>query len=291
MARQGVGNTATGAAVCRLIEQSQPKGARLFDDEVIKVLVGPTIRIMMRFAPMRSFTMGRADAVLDGLYGAQVCRTRFIDDAVQASLSQGIGQIVILGAGFDTRAYRLRGVERVKVLELDLLAVQEEKKKKLLDHFARLPENVTLVPIDFTSQSVEAVLAGTVFDPSSPSVFVWEGVTQYLTDEAVHRTFAFVGKSAPGSTLVFTYVLKSVIERRSGIPDADRLMDVMAKNGAPWLFGLEPSDVASFLAPYHLDLVADVGNADYQATYLKPRGRNLQVSECERVAQSIVTRS
>jgi methyltransferase (TIGR00027 family) len=274
-----------------LIEQSQPKGARLFDDEVIKDLVGRPIRTMMRFAPMRSFTVRRADAVLDGLYGVQICRTRFIDEVVQASLSKGIGQLVILGAGFDTRPYRLPGVERVKVLELDLPAVQAEKRKKLLSHFAGLPKNVTFLPIDFANQSVEAVLAGTSFDPSNPAVFVWEGVSQYLSEESVRRTLAFVGKSALGSVLVFTYVLKSIIEGRSGIPGADRLMDVVAKNGAAWVFGLEPSNVASFLAPYHLDLIADVGNADYQRRYLGPRGRKLVVSECERVAHSIVTRS
>jgi len=274
-----------------LIEQSQPKGARLFDDEVIKDLVGRPIRTMMRFAPMRSFTVRRADAVLDGLYGVQICRTRFIDEVVQASLSKGIGQLVILGAGFDTRPYRLPGVERVKVLELDLPAVQAEKRKKLLSHFAGLPKNVTFLPIDFANQSVEAVLAGTSFDPSNPAVFVWEGVSQYLSEESVRRTLAFVGKSALGSVLVFTYVLKSIIEGRSGIPGADRLMDVVAKNGAAWVFGLEPSNVASFLAPYQLDLIADVGNADYQRRYLGPRGRKLVVSECERVAHSIVTRS
>jgi methyltransferase (TIGR00027 family) len=274
-----------------LIEQSQPKGARLFDDEVIKDLLGTPIRTMMRFAFMRSFTIRRADAVLDGLYGVQICRTRFIDEVVQASLSQGIGQLVILGAGFDTRPYRLPGMGRVKVLELDLPAVQEEKKRRLRSHFAGLPENVTFVPIDFARQRVETVLADTGYDAPNPAVFVWEGVIQYLSEESVRRTLAFVGRSAPGSILVFTYVLKSIVERRSGIPGADRLMDVVAKNGATWLFGLEPSNVASFLVPYHLDLIADVGNADYQARYLGPRGRKLVVSECERVAQSIVIRS
>jgi methyltransferase (TIGR00027 family) len=274
-----------------LIEQSQPKGARLFDDEVIKDLVGTPIRTMMRFAPMRSFTVRRADAVLDGLYGAQICRTRFIDEVVQASLSKDIGQLVILGAGLDTRPYRLPDMERVKVLELDLPSVQEEKKKRLRNHFARLPENVSFLPIDFANQSLGAVLTGTVFDPSDPAVFVWEGVSQYLSEESVRLTLAFVGKSAPGSVLVFTYVLKSIVERRSAIPGADRLMDVVAKNGAAWVFGLEPSSVASFLAPYHLDLIADVGGADHQAWYLGPRGRKLVVSECERVAQSVVIRS
>jgi len=290
MAKQRVGNTALGAATCRLIEQYQPEETRLFNDPVVKDLVGTSIRALMQFASMRNFTIKQTDAIMQGIYGAQICRTRFIDDAVQAALSQGIGQVAILGAGFDTRPYRLAGMERVKVLEVDLPSVQEDKKKRLQKHFGRLPENVTFIPIDFDRQSLEAVLGGTAFDLSRPVVFVWEGVTQYISEEAVRRTLAFVGKSAPGSILVFTYVLKSMIERCSDIPGADKLMDVVAKNDAPWLFGLEPSSVPSFLKPFHLNLIADVGNAEYQARYLKPLGRNLVVSECERIVQATVIR-
>jgi hypothetical protein len=84
--------------------------------------------------------------------------------------------------------------------------------------------------------------------------------------------------------------LKDIVERRSDIPGADKLMDIVAKNSAPWLFGLEPAGVQSFLMPFHLELIAEVGNADYQERYLKPLGRRLIVSECERVVQASVIR-
>lgn len=288
MAKQSVGNTALGAAACRLIEQSQPEETRLFNDPVVKDLVGTPIRVLMRFAWVRNFTIKRTDAVMQGIYGAQICRTRFIDEAVQDALSQGIRQFVTLGAGFDTRPYRLAGIDHAKVLEVDLPSVQEDKKKGLRKHFGRLPQHVTFIPMDFNTQSLEAVLTRTTFDPFTPAVFVWEGVTQYLSEEAVRGTLAFAGKSAPGGILIFTYVLKSVIERRSNIPGADKMMDYVAKNNIPWIFGLESSTVPSFLKPFHLNLTADVGNADYQARYLKPRGRTLVVSEAERIAQATV---
>jgi len=291
MAKQSVGNTALGAAVYRLIEQFQPEESRLFNDPVVKYLVGTPIRALVQFACIRNYTIKRSDAITQGIYGAQICRTRYIDDAVQAALSQGIRQLVIFGAGFDTRPYRLAGMERVKVLEVDLPSVQEDKKKKLKKHFGRLPEHVTFVPIDFDTQSLEAVVTRALFDPSRPAVFVWEGVTQYLPEEAVCRTLAFVGKSALGSILIFTYVLKSIIDRRSNLPGADKMMDYVAKNNYPWIFGLEPSNVPSFLKPFHLNPIADVGNADYQARYLKPLGRTLVVSEGERIVQASVIRS
>ncbi|WXG42185.1 MAG: SAM-dependent methyltransferase [Candidatus Freyarchaeum deiterrae] len=291
MTEQRFGHTALGTAVCRFIEQFQPEETRLFNDSIVKDMVGTSIRALMQSARMRNFMIKRTDSIMQGIYGAQICRTRFIDDAVQTALSQGIEQLVILGAGFDTRPYRLTCMERVKAIEVDLPSAQEDKKKKLQKHFGRLPENVTFIPINFNTQSLEAVLTGTDFDPSRPVVFIWEGVTQYLLEEAVRRTLDFVSKSAPGSILVFTYILKSIIERRSDIPGADKMMDFLAKNNTPFLFGLEPSSVPSFLKPFHLNLIADVGNADYQARCLKPLGRNLVVSEGERVVQATVVRS
>jgi methyltransferase (TIGR00027 family) len=282
MSKQTVGRTALGAAICRLIEQYQSGETRLFNDPVVKELVGAPIRFLMQFASMRNFTVKQTDMVARGIYGVQICRTRYIDDTVQVALSQEIEQLVILGAGLDTRPYRLPGIERVKVFEVDLPAVQNDKKKKIQKCFGRLPEHVAFVPIDFDAQNLKTVLAGTAFNPFIPAVFIWEGVTQYITEEAVRRTLAFAGKSETGSIIVFTYVLKSIIERRSNIPDADKMMDVVAKN-APWIFGLEPLSIQAYLQPFHLTLIADVGNADYKEKYLKPLGRSLAVFEGERI--------
>jgi methyltransferase (TIGR00027 family) len=287
MAKKSVGNTSLGAAVCRLIEQYQPVETRLITDPVVKHMVGGPISVMMKISSMRSYTVKQTDAVAAGIYGTQVCRARFNDDAALAALSQGIKQLVILGAGLDTRAYRLPGIERVKVFEVDLPAVQNDKKNKVQKYLGRLPENVTYIPIDFDTQSLEAVFTGTSFDPSRPAVFIWEGVTQYITEEAVRRTLAFVGKSCPGSILLFTYVLKSIIERSPDFPGADHLMDVVAKS-SPWIFGLKPSSIPAFLQPFHLALMADVGNADYQEKYLKPLKRALVVTEGERIVQATV---
>lgn len=288
MAKQTVSRTALGAAICRMIEQYQPEKTRLFDDPVAKELVGGPIRFLMQFAGMRNITVQRTDAVAKGIYGVQVCRTRFIDDVVQTAISQGIEQLVILGAGYDTRPYRLPQIKNVKVFEVDLPAVQEDKKKKLQKYLGRLPDHVTFVPIDFDMQTLEAVFSVTAFNSGKPAIFVWEGVTQYISEEAVRQTLAFVGRSAPGSILVFTYVLKSIIERRSNIPNANHLMDVAAKQ-SPWIFGIEPSGIQDFLKPYHLALIADVGNVDYQEKYLKPMERNLVIFEGERIAQAIVS--
>jgi methyltransferase (TIGR00027 family) len=288
MTARGVINTAIGAAVCRLIEQFEPPQLRLFDDPIVGSLLGPFVSLPLFFSAARWYALKRMDKITPGLYGAQVCRTRTIDDAVLSALAQGIDQLVILGAGLDSRAYRLPEIERVQVYELDLPEAQKRKKKRLKSALRRLPQNVRFVPIDFETRSLESTFAGTDFDPERPVVVVWEAVTQYLSEAAVVQIFKFFAKAAPGSRIVFTYVRKSVIEGRSEIPGARRLLDSVAENGAPWTFGLEPSSLKQYFEPYHLELVADVGAADYRDLYLRPIERSLTVSEVERMATAVV---
>ncbi len=287
MAKKSVSNTALGAAVCRLIEQYEPAETRLFTDPLIKDLVGTPLRLMMQLGPMRALTVNRTEAVARGIFGAQICRTCFIDETVEAALAKGMRQLAVLGAGYDTRAYRLVGIEQVKVFEVDLPHVQADKKAKVQTHFGRIPANVTFIPIDFDTQTLENVFAGSNFDASKPAMFVWEGVTQYIPEASVHQTLSFIGKAFPGSEIVFTYVLRSIIERRTGNPEAERMMDVVSRS-SPWIFGLEPSEVQTFLQPFHLKVMADVGSADYQTRYVQPHHRDLFTTEAERAVHAVV---
>lgn len=287
MAKAEVGRTALGAATCRLIEQYEPEQTRLFSDPLVGALVGEPIRFLMKFASMRRLTVRQTDAFTPGIFGAQICRARAIDDAVRAALGQGVRQLVVLGAGLDTRAYRLFGGETLAAFEVDLPGVQKGKLQKVQKALGHLPKAVTFLPLDFDTQSLDAALKATAFDPAQPAVVVWEGVTQYITAAAVRQTLDFAGRLAPGSVLVFTYVLKSVIERRSGIPGAEKLVNFVA-NDSPWIFGLEPAELDAYLRPFHLTLTADLGAREYQERYLKPLGRSLVVSEIERVAQAVV---
>jgi methyltransferase (TIGR00027 family) len=288
MANRGAGGTAIGAAICRLAEQYEPAQTRLFNDQVIEAIVPWPIKAAMRFSGVRNFFLRKTEQIAEGTYGALVCRVRYDDDLIAAAMSEGIDQLVILGAGLDTRAYRLPRSDSMRIFEVDLPKEQNDKKAKLAKYLGGLPRNVTFVPIDFNTQTLESVFAGTSFDSSKRAVFIWEGGTQYITEDAVRRTLAFVGKSAPGSTIAFTYVLKSIIDGNSDVPGARRLMTEVAKQGAPWIFGLDPLSIGEFLTPFNLALKADVGSADYQELYLKPINRKLAVSECERIAAAVV---
>jgi methyltransferase (TIGR00027 family) len=132
-------------------------------------------------------------------------RTATIDAAVRDAIADGATQLVILGAGYDGRAWRLRELAGVKVFEVDHPATQGDKRA----HVAELPPaigNVTFVPIDFEREGLSAALERAGHDRSSPTCWIWEGVVMYLTRDAMRATLADIAqRSAPGSTLIINY--------------------------------------------------------------------------------------
>nr|WP_300146188.1 class I SAM-dependent methyltransferase [Propionicimonas sp.] len=279
MARsRGVSRTASGAALCRLVEQGQAPGFRQFDDPVVAKLLDPVL-VMMAGAEATQLSLLASLPV--GTYGGLVMRTRYIDDVVTAWAESGQTQLVILGAGLDTRAHRLPCLAGTTVFEADLPDIQREKQRRLRGVRLRAAE-VRYVATDFETQPLHEALAAAGLDASSPALFVWEGVTQYLSERAVRSTLAFVAASAPGSILVFTYVLPSLIGQSyhgwSG-PLAQQL-----DTTEPWIFGIEPDRLESYLGASGLQLLDHVGVPEYRARYLNPIGRHLEVSPGERVA-------
>lgn len=283
MTRSRVSQTALGAAWCRLVEQSQPPGLRLFVDPVVERLLDPMMTTMASADPMREQSLARFGP---GTYGGQVMRTRYIDDVVDYYAEDGITQLVILGAGLDTRAFRMPSLAATTVYEADLPEIQHLKRKRL----HRTPptaREIRFVPIDFERQPLGEALAAAGLENGRPSLFVWEGVTQYLSEAAVRSTLAFVGESAPGSAIAFTYILRSVVEGTPWVGWDSRLRQSLG-SAEPWRFGLDPAELRAFVDGFGLRLIEDVGDAEYQTRYLNPVRRQLLVSDAERVALAVV---
>jgi methyltransferase (TIGR00027 family) len=203
-----------------------------------------------------------------------VVRTRHIDAALEASLTRGVEQVVILGAGLDSRAYRMRDqYSTVRFFEVDSPATQQKKKERVEQLFGSLPSQVVYVPVDFETQSLEERLAEAGFSAEEPSFFVWEGVTMYLNAEAVDATLAFMAENSPaGSEIVFDYVYAGVIDGTYGEPPAarSRRLKRMEASGEPWLFGIPQGRTAEFIEQRGLELVSDFPVGELFETYLGP---------------------
>ena len=273
------GSTAFGAAAFRLMEQYEADDKRLFTDNIVYHLTNPVVRFFFKFKFVRDKTSRLSDNIIPGIISAQICRTKYIDDKT-LSVLKDVEQILILGAGLDTRAYRLDGIDQKIVYEIDLPDIQRVKKKGLKKYLGKLPTNVHFIPIDFNKEKTETVLKNTSFGFNKPTLIILEAVTQYLNPDAVDEVFNFVSKFPNDSYMLFTYVLREVIERKT--EDANKIMDWSEKKHYPFIFGINPSDVKSFLEKYNLEMLEDVGSEFYLENYLKPMNRNLAVYEGER---------
>ena len=147
-----------------------------------------------------------------------IARTRFIDDSLLDAVRAGVAQVVILGAGFDCRAYRLPSLAQATVFEVDHPATQHAKRACLSRCLDELPGHVRFVDIDFNAQRLDARLVQVGLSANVPTFWIWEGVTNYLTDEAVSDTLNSIRQVAPHSQLVFTYIHRGVLDSARDFP-------------------------------------------------------------------------
>jgi methyltransferase (TIGR00027 family) len=209
-----------------------------------------------------------------------LCRKRYIDEKLTGS-AVGIGAVVNIGAGFDTRLCRLQALAHMPAWETDQRANIEDKRKRLRELFGSIPKHVTLLAIDFDREELGVALAASGFPAGVPTFFIWEAVMQYLTEPAVRATFDFLGKAAKGSRLAFTYVRKDFIEGHVLYGQEDMYKRYVEKS--VWLFGMDPGEVPKFLLSYGWRLVEDLDYGALAERYVKPTGRQLKSTPVERI--------
>jgi methyltransferase (TIGR00027 family) len=279
--------TAEHMAFFRALESQRPPRQRLFNDPYAACFLSPGFRRALRIASIPVLSRAipwLADIIIPGARSSGIARTRWIDDALVAALAKGVRQVVILGAGFDCRAFRIPELRAARIFEVDHPQTFATKRAQLAQFIEREPSNLTFVQIDFNCQSLEEVLRQAGFDTSQRSIFLWEGVTNYLTAEAVTSVLRFVASCAAGTELIFTYVHRSALDRPATFPDAKKLLRSLEKIGEPWTFGLLPDEVAGFLQETGLRLRQDVSSRDYRSQFMGRCGRHMNGYEFYRVA-------
>lgn len=188
--------------------------------------------------------------VIPGIYGTHIARTRWLDDGVRAALDAGAQQLVILGAGLDSRAYRL-AAEHHRVFEVDLPENQAQKRARVIAALGGVPPNVRYVSTDLgTKADVIGLLSRRGFDPQAPTVVLLEGVSMYLTLEAMDRTLSALA-AAPGVRwFLFDGFHDDVVSRGGGSGWMRHHFRQMAKRGEPYTLGLS-KPVVDGLAARH----------------------------------------
>ena len=218
-----------------------------------------------------------ADRRAPGARTSAIGRTRFIDDVVRGCLAGGTKQIVLLGAGFDCRAHRMDELRTCRIFEVDRGATQDFKRSRVPSRDGSL----RYVCVDFLKDDVFDRLSEAGWSKHERTLFIWEGVTNYLTEDAVATVLACIGETAPGTTVVFTYVHRGLLDRSVRFEGAEVMLNMVRALGEPWTFGLAPDEVSPFVARCGLHLSEDLGADEYRTRYL---GANMRGYAFYRVA-------
>jgi methyltransferase (TIGR00027 family) len=270
--------TAFGAAIQRAVHQTEPKPI------LIDPIVGRLLATIPR--PTEGNVRERFGVVNSSVF---VLRSRYAEDELEAAAKRGVGQYVILGAGFDTFAYRQPGYARdLTIYEVDHPVTQQGKREALQAAGIELPSNLRWAPIDFERQTLDQGLATAGFDANRPAFFSWLGVTQYLTLPAIEATLAYVASLPAGSTIVLTFVLPD-----SELQGDDLHMAVGGARGAasigePWLTRLRPSEIDGTARSLGFSEVEHLSPEAATARYFAGREDGLQAMKVEQLIRLTV---
>lgn len=278
--------TAQYMALFRAIEHNRPASKRLFSDEHAIRFLDSGLQMAVKlstFPLLGRMIPGIIHHKAPGALSSGTARTRYIDDLLLQTLQQGAQQVIILGAGFDTRALRLDALKNIPVIEIDHPDTSAFKLQKLRESGKILP-NVQYLQIDFNTESLDQLVAKHSIHFDIPTTIIWEGVTNYLTAEAVKQTFQFIGRFAAGSFIIFTYIHQQVLDSPHSFEGMNNILKRLRENEELWTFGLKPDELAQYLQQFNLRLLEDRGAAEYRNKYMPERRTLLNGYEFYRVA-------
>lgn len=259
--------TALGIAVARAMERERPPHERIVDDPYARHFVGEG---MYRFVTIFD-KLGWTERRGPGVMGYLMARERAIDDYLRRTVAEGLDQLVILGAGYDARAYRFQRIlQSVRVFEVDHPVTQAAKKAKLDKIADELHGDVTLVPVDFERQSLGERLAAAGYEPTRRTLFIMQGVVMYLTPAGVDDTLRFVREqSGPGSAIIFDYVTRELAGGRSGHAEVNRTNLYGRFTGERIRTGIDPERAAVFLEERGFVQVEHLRSEDLHGLYFQ----------------------
>jgi methyltransferase (TIGR00027 family) len=279
--------TAEYMALFRALESARPASRRILDDPFAERFLRRPLRLVVSLARLRllgEIIAGYIDRRWPGARTSAVARTRFIDDVVNAALGSGTDQVVLMGAGFDARAYRLPALARATVFEVDHPDTSAAKRRSVEAALGAIPPHVRFVALDFNTERLPSAMSAAGFEPGRRTLFVWEGVTNYLTNDAVGATLCWCASAVAGSIVVFTYVDRRVLEEPGAFEGTDELFATLSAAGERWTFGLDPGHLREYLAERGLTLAEDEGAADYRARYFGRAASHMHGYEFYRAA-------
>ena len=290
--------TAQGVAKQRLIETlAEPEERIINDPYADRFVLGASV---IKFMGHR-LNVWLAQKLVPGFHEHLISRTRFIDDLVKKNSASGVEQYVILGAGYDSRAHRLELPSSLRIFEVDQPEVQARKRSKLPEELSNL-ENMTYVAVDFTHQTLTEQLINAGFDQNKSTVFTLEGVSQYITKEALSSTIKEVAAlTQRASSIFFISYVSDLFDKNpeacfgKGYPNAEKraklIMYGSAKVGEPWISFYGAEEIENVLSQNGYSVKENVTLKDLNSRYFAPVGRALSENQLLQLEHFVMAES
>ena len=284
--KKGPSKMAEVVALIRAGESEKPEDERICYDPYAICFASPEmLEFMARDPEKYKAEREQMERNLPGYTNSVVARVRYFDDVIKLSAQEGLEQLVIMGAGYDTRAYRIEELEKVHVFEVDHPDTIEVKKDKIKEIFGFIPAHVTYVPADLEVEKLDQRLAESGYDKTKKTLFAMEGLIYYLPPEAVDELLSFiVHSSGEKSAVVFDYGRVK--------PDTTAHKDnngykFAKKRGEPVKSSInEP--IEKFLSERGFYKIQNMESEDYKKAYFHGKNANREVSNLASFAYAVV---
>ncbi|GIH08841.1 hypothetical protein Rhe02_69080 [Rhizocola hellebori] len=272
-------HTAEGAAAVRATAHRDADPRLRNPDYLAERFLGPLLWLRACWKPVRPLTVWTIQRLLPGFYRFVVARTKHFDSILLGEVQSGVTQVVILGAGADSRAYRFAAqLTGSTVFELDHPLTSAWKQRRVRKLFGELPAHVRYAGVDFDHESLADALDRAGVDRAKPALFLWEGVTHYLTAAAVDATLAEVATFPARSSIVFDYFYGEAFAEPPVYPDVLKYKAYTAKHGELIVFGIDQDYVPAFVAQRGLRLSSNLAGPELSARYTDGDPRMLAFS-------------
>jgi len=270
--QQKPSDTALLTALRRAMANKDYASGQFGPDYLAEFFLPSYFRFFLRFRKIRTKAQRRLDRFFPGLTEYIVARTAYFDSLFVEALSKNIPQIVLLGAGYDSRAYRFAKLNQgTMIFELDIAPTQNRKIKCLQAAKIDMPPEVTYAPINFNAESLKDILDKARYESHKETLFLWEGVTYYLDPAAVDATLEFIRNSTNAqSRVAFDYTIMvsdENIDTYFGVKEFVQAMQTHHANEG-LIYSIKEGQEASFFKQRAMKIVQHLNNVDIEKTYL-----------------------
>lgn len=262
--------TALMGALHRTIANRECGFQRFGTDHLAEYFLPSHIRFLMKYRKVRSRVKGKFDTVLPGLHEYIIARTAFFDSVFIEALRNHIPQIVLLGAGYDSRAYRFASLNiSTRIIELDAAPTQNRKKLCLKKAQICIPKYITFAAINFNKESLINVLEKAGYDRGKKTLFLWEGVIYYLDSESVDATLDFVSQSSHRESTIALDYISSISDKTMAGYGSKEFFQAMNKHHAneELIFGIDEGEAGSFFEHRGLKMIDHWDNEEIERTF------------------------